>query len=107
MTRKYSPTTLPYAPVQALPRTDASAWTPCDKQRLTFRLGNKASVEEISGHRETAHQKWRFRICALGGETAVHDRLEAAMRAAEFALGIGEMPVRLAENPASKNGGAA
>ena len=107
MARKYSPTTLPYAPVEALPRTDASAWTPCDKQRLTFRLGNRASVEEVSGNRETDRQKWRFRICALGGETAVHDRLETAMRAAEFALGIGEMPVRLAEVASNRNGGAA
>ena len=64
-------------------------------------------MEEVSGHRETDRQKWRFRVCALGGETAVHDRLDAATRAAEFALGIGEMPVRLAETPSPSKGGAA
>ena len=85
---------LPYVPVQPLPPTDNSAWVAVDKKRRAFRLGNKASVEEVSGTGTPEQGAWRWRICQLGGDTAVCDRMDKAMRAAEFSLGVGEMPVR-------------
>ncbi len=84
--------TLPYMPVEPL-QVDATRWLSANDKKLLWRLGNKAWVEEITKSREAATQRWRWRLCKLGGETAIADTLEKAMRAAEFALGIGEMPV--------------
>ena len=88
---------LPYAPVQPLPPTDGTVWVPTDKKCRAFYLGNWASVEEVSGSGTPEQGRWRWRVCKFGGDTAVCDRRDKAMRAAEFSLGLGEMPVRLPE----------
>ena len=93
---------LPYKPVEPLPPTDNTAWVPTDKKERAFRLGNKASVEEVSGSGTPEQGAWRWRVCKLGGDTAVCTKRDVAMRAAEFCLGLGEMPIRLPETAQKK-----
>ena len=90
------------------PSTAATAWVAADRKLLAFRLGNKASLEEITGSPDPKNQRWRWRVCKFGGETAIVTSRDAAARAAEFALGVGEMPFVLPETKVAKQsqGGA-
>ena len=89
--------------------TEATAWVAADAKARAFRLGMKASLEEVTGCAEAASQRWRWRVCKFGGETGIATSREAGARAAEFALGLGEMPIVLPETKAAKRtkGGAA
>lgn len=105
--KNHSWTTLPFAPVEPLPPSQKDVWVPVDQKLLAFRLGNLASVEEVSKHQNEEHQVWRFRICAIGGATGVCAHRDEAMRRAEFLLGKGECTVQLPAIGTSKKGGAA
>ena len=95
-------------PLQPL-STEATAWVAADAKARAFRLGMKASLEEVTGCADAASQRWRWRVCKFGGETGIATTREAGARAAEFALGVGEMPFVLPGTKAAKRtkGGAA